>query len=573
MPKLTIKFTKYHFDRSKKSEEEQEGKHENENIKSLSLNTKYNKYLLGNSRNKKDKKDKKVKKVINNDDDEINSEVLNPDRITVIDSVNMRNSLISEVKSYYCKYLKRNISTPCSRTQATFTKYKNKLYLFGGLISQEENELWILESKNKRYFWQKIIYEKETHITLNLRYGHSCVYFNNNLYIFGGNINLKKLRNTLEDILIFNIKTSSLKIGAFKQEPASLTNRILYIPQRRNHIAHVIGWNMVVHGGIDINKEYLKENVTFSPNIEYNRTNSDNNNNVIKNTEASYILNDWMMLDLINLKWSQMGNILYKLRDKKEMKTAKFKRGIYRVYHSSCLVLSFDNIMKGNKINIYRNNNNMRYDIVEKEDDNDEIAYDLEKEGKYKFDIKYEGIYIFGGLDENLKETNNLFILHCFRNPLIFFEPQIKGIPPEKRSMASINFNKNLNIITLFGGKDVYRVFNDLFVLDIINFEWINIKLFGPDEICKKMGHCSEIINDNLLIFGGCDENNKYPTAKILCIELDILKNRNTSRIFEFAKNSVEQRPKDIEGKLILRALKEGKEIPKNLYNFFYLQG
>ena len=33
------------------------------------------------------------------------------------------------------------------------------------------------------------------------------------------------------------------------------------------------------------------------------------------------------------------------------------------------------------------------------------------------------------------------------RNPLIFFEPQIKGIPPEKRCMATINFNKDLNIV------------------------------------------------------------------------------------------------------------------------------
>ena len=565
MPKLSIKFTKYHFDRSQKQEKEEE---RNFNFRRLSINKKYNKYLLGNSKDKKEKvKNNKQERI----DYEINPENINPDQITVIDNVNMRNSLIFEVKSYYCKYLNRNISTPCSRIQASFTKYKCKLYLFGGAISSEENELWSLELKNKEYIWKKINYKKDSNITLNPRYGHSCVYFNNNLYIFGGNINLKNLRNTLEDILIYNIKTSSLKIGTFKQEPVSLTNRSLYVPQRRNHIAHVIGWNMVVHGGIDINREYLKGNVVFSPNSEEIRTNNDNS--IIKNNETAFILNDWMMLDLITMKWSQMRNIIYKLRDKKAMKNAKIKGGIYRVYHSSCLVLSFDNIMKGKKINIYKNNNNMKYDTLEKENDNDEIAYDIEKEGKYKFDITYEGIYIFGGLDENLKETNNLFILHCFRNPLIFFEPPIRGIPPEKRSMASINFNKNLNIITLFGGKDVYRVFNDLFVLDIMNFEWIKIRLFGPDVICKKMGHCSEIINDKLLIFGGCDEDNKYPLAKILCIELDILKNRNTSKIYEFANNSIKQRPKDIEGKLILKSLKEGKEIPKSLYHFLYLQG
>ena len=567
MPKLNIKLTKFHFDTSQKTDKD---KDKEGNLKRQSIYKKYNSYLLGNSKNKKDKKenDKSNKKEKDKEKttEEDNLEDVNPEQITVIDSVNMRNSLIIEVKSYYCKYLKRTVSTPSSRIGATFTKFKSKLYLFGGAASNEVNELWSLEFKKKGIKWKKINFLEDQNITLNSRYGHSCVYFNNNLYIFGGNINLKRLKNTLEDMLIFNIKTSSLKIGTFKKEPVSLTNPNIYIPQRRNHIAQVIGWNMVVHGGIDINKEYLKDNLIYSPKSEDNRTS--NENNILKNNESNFILNDWMMLDLTTLKWSKMTNITYKLKDKKSMKNVKIKGGIYRVYHSSCLVLSYENVMKGNKISIDRNNNNIKFDSDD--DENDVNPYDNEKEGKYKFDITYEGIYIFGGLDENLKETNNLFILHCFRNPLIFFEPQIKGIPPEKRCMSSINFDKNLNILTVFGGKDVFRVFNDLYILDIMNFEWIKIKLFGPDDICKKMGHCSEIINDKLLIFGGCDEDNKYPAAKILCIELDILKNRNTSKLYNYARSSLKQRPKDIEAKLILKSLKDGNELPKSLYQFWY---
>ena len=561
MPKLNIKLTKFHFDTSQKTDKDK-SKDKEANLRRQSYYKKYNSYLLGNSKNKKDKKENDKEKATESNNMEDN----NPEQITVIDSVNMRNSLILEVKSYYCKYLKRTVDTPSSRIEATFTKFKSKLYLFGGSASDEVNELWSLEFKKKGAKWKKINFLLDQNVTLNPRYGHSCVYFNYNLYIFGGNINLKKLKNTLEDILIYNIKTSSLKIGTFKKEPVSLTNPNIYIPQRRNHIAHVIGWNMVVHGGIDINKEYLKDNVIYSPKNEENRTS--NENNVAKNNENNFILNDWMMLDLTTLKWSKMTNIIYKLKDKKAMKNVKIKGGIYRVYHSSCLVLSYENVMKGNKISIYRNNNNIKF--ASDDDEDDVNPYDYEKEGKYKFDINYEGIYIFGGLDENLKETNNLFILHCFRNPLILFEPQIKGNPPEKRCMASINFDKNLNILTVFGGKDIFRVFNDLYVLDIMNFEWIKIKLFGPDIICKKMGHCSEIINDKLFIFGGCDEDNKYPVAKILCIELDILKNRNTSRVYDYARASIKQRPKDYEAKLILKSLKEGNELPKNLYQFWY---
>ena len=571
MPKLNIKFTKYNFENSDGGAKT--NKENKENLRKLSYFKKFNAFKFGNSKNKKDNKNENEKNNKNkkiDTSDEFKEEDINIEEKITIDSINMRNSLIIDVKSYYCKYLRRNIFCPSSRIGATFTKYKNKLYLFGGSTSNETNELWTLEVKAKKPFWKKIEYITEQNMTLNTRYGHSCVYFNNNLYIFGGNINLKNLKNALEDILIYNLKLNTLKVANFKREPFSLTSSNIYVPQRRNHIAHVIGFNMIVHGGIDITKEYLKENVIYNPNSAEIKINQENI--FFKNNE-SFILNDWMLLDLITLKWSQINNIKYKLKDKKMMKNVKSRGGIYRVYHSSCLILSYDSIMKGNKINIYRNNNNIKYDTVEKEGENDVNAYDFEKEGKYKFDINYEGIYIFGGLDENLKETNNLFILHCFRNPLIFFEPQIKGIPPEKRSMASINFDKDLNIITLYGGKDVFRVFNDLYVLDVVNFEWIKINLFGPENICKRMGHCSGIINQKLYIFGGCDEDNKYPYAKTLSIELDILNNRLLSKIYNFAQSSLKQSQKKEEGKIILKILREGNEIPKNLYPFLHFNG
>lgn len=555
MPKMNIKLTKFNFENS--NDKSNANKEILESLRKKSYFKKLNIIKKKENENNKENKKKNIMNEINEENNFIQK--------STIDSINMRNSLIGEIKSYFCKYIKRNVAIPCSRFGATFTKYKSKLYLFGGSTSNEANDLWTFEIKGKRPIWKKINYNKDSDNSLNPRYGHSCVFFNNNLYIFGGNINLKNLRNSLEDILIYNIKTNTLKIGTFKKEVLSLTSTQIYIPQRRNHIAHVIGWNMVVHGGIDITKEYLRENSIYIPNGVEIRMQTDHN--ISKNNE-SYVLNDWMMLDLITMKWSQMKNINYKLREKKLMKNAKLKGGIYRVYHSSCLILSYDSIMKGNRINIYRNNNNIKYDIIDKENDSDANAYDFEKEGKYKFDVNYEGIYIFGGLDENLKETNNLFILHCFRNPLIFFEPQIKGIPPEKRCMATINFNKDLNIVTLYGGKDTFKVFNDLFILDIMNFEWIKINLFGPENICQRMGHCSGILNENLFIFGGCDENNKYPSSKALCIELDILKNKYISKMYNFALSSLKQSPKNVEGKLILKLIRDGNDIPKNIFPY-----
>ena len=557
MPKINIRLTKFNFQNTNDNSNT-----DREMLQSFKKKSIFKKFNINKStKNKKeiDNNKENKKTSITNELNEENNII----EKTTIDSINMRNTLLKEVKSYFCKYLKGNAAIPCSRYGATLTKYKSKLYLFGGATSYEDNDLWTLEIKSKKPIWKKINYKKESDISLNKRYGHSCVFFDNNLYIFGGNINLKSLKYCQEDILIYNLKSNILKIGSFNKERVSLTTRSMYIPQRRNHISHVIGWNMIVHGGIDTTKEYLKENQIYSPFGEEIRQNTESN---ITRSNESFVLNDWMMLDLITMKWSLMNNIKYKLNDKKLMKNAKLKGGVYRVYHSSCLVLSLDSIMKGNRINIYRNNNNIKYDIVDTKKDILSNAYDFEKEGKYKFDINYEGIYIFGGLDENLKETNNLFILHCFQNPLIFFEPQIKGIPPEKRSMASINFNKDLNIITLFGGRDTFKVYNDLFILDIMNFEWIKINLFGPENICKRFEHCSGILNENLFIFGGCDENNKYPPSKTFCIDLDILKNKYTDKMYNFAKSSLKQNPKNEEGKFILKLIREGNDIPKNIF-------
>jgi hypothetical protein len=47
------------------------------------------------------------------------------------------------------------VAIPCSRFGATFTKYKSKLYLFGGSTSNEANDLWTFEIKGKRPIWKK----------------------------------------------------------------------------------------------------------------------------------------------------------------------------------------------------------------------------------------------------------------------------------------------------------------------------------------------------------------------------------------------------------------------------------
>jgi hypothetical protein len=500
----------------------------------------------------------KEKPVQNNDDEGVHLQITEEnipegDTKNTINSTIIRNSLILDTNLYYCKYLKQVLNNPNSRMEATFTPYYNTLFLFGGLQTNNQSDLWELEIRDKTYTWKKRIIKD---LNLNPRFGHTTVLFNDCLYIYGGKFNLRKLQYPLEDFLMYHIPTDSMKIGIFKNSKNMSNRKYLDIPQRRNHIAQVIGCYMVVHGGIDISIENLRDNYPEYYYSDYNP--KKNKESKTPENVLNYILGDFMVLDLINFKWSRINNIVFKKKNSKKL--LRFQ-SLPRVYHSSCLVLSTEHIEKGMKINMFKN------DI----DENDNIYLKSQIETKTKFDIKYEGIYIFGGLDGTFKETNNLYILHCFRNPLVLFEPKIKGAPPSPRQMATMNVNTILNYIIIYGGKNISQVFGDIFVLDIMNFQWISVKLFGTDIKTKVSGHCAGIINNKLYVFGGSNEENKYTSAKLLCIELDLIRNKKLTRIYQYAKTVLAENPKDKTAKNVMDLLRDGADLPPDIYPFLQL--
>ena len=475
------------------------------------------------------------------------------DTKNVVNSTIIRNSLILDTNLYYCKYLKQVLNNPNSRMEATFTPYYNTLFLFGGLQTNNQSDLWELEISDKIYTWKKRIFKE---VDLNPRFGHTTVLFNDCLYIYGGKFNLKKLKYPLEDILIYQIPTNIMRVGIFKNSKNMTNKKYLEIPQRRNHIAQVIGFYMVVHGGIDISLESLRDNY---PEFYFNDFNLKKNKDPKTGENVlNYILGDFMALDLISLKWMKINNIVFKKKNSKKL--FRFK-SLPRVYHSSCLVLSSEHTEKAMKINMFKNDN----------DENNNIFLKSQIETKTKFDIRYEGIYIFGGLDGTFKETNTLYILHCFRNPLVLFEPKIKGAPPTPRQMATMNLNNILNYIIIYGGKSINQVFGDIFILDIMNFQWIGVQLFGTDIKTKISGHCAGIINNKLYVFGGSNEDNKYTSAKLLSIELDLMRNKKLTRIYEYAKTVLAENPKDKTAKNVMDLMKDGADLPPDIYPFLQL--
>ena len=104
----------------------------------------------------------------------------------VINSTIIRNSLILDTNLYYCRYLKQVLNNPNSRMEATFTPYYNTLFLFGGLQTNNQSDLWELDINDKTYTWKKRIIKEE----LNPRFGHIiqqfysmivCIYMVENL--------------------------------------------------------------------------------------------------------------------------------------------------------------------------------------------------------------------------------------------------------------------------------------------------------------------------------------------------------------------------------------------------------
>ena len=462
-----------------------------------------------------------------------------------INDILIRNGLIKGTKYYYCKTIAQNNRIPNSRVQATFTKYLNLIYLYGGLSSSVLNDFWTFDIATCKWKQQMLT---NSNIAYNFKYGHSSILYNDNLYFFGGNLNVNKIKYPLEDILIYNLRNKTLKIANFKREFGRFDKKYFRIPYRRNHICEVIGWNMVVHGGIDIEKEYSNKNddMFFLPD-QINTSKNDNN-----------VLCDFMMLDLNSLKWIKLDDIRYKIRSKGKKKLRELKRA----YHCSCLVLNNDNLLKGMNLNIFHSEFTR--------DQNAILSPNDPNKNKHVFDPKYEGIYMFGGLDENLKPTNSLYIIHIFKNPLVLFEPNCKGNPPSPRFSSTLNYYKGLNYIVLYGGKNLDYVFNDLFILDIMNFNWISVDLYGSINE-KRAEHCSEIIGDKLIIFGGCNETN-FLNSKVFIVELDLFKNKRYKKILDFAKENLKVDSGDRIANMVVDKISRGEDIPNDIYPFLSIE-
>ena len=173
---------------------------------------------------------------------------------------------ISNINITYSVSTYKRAFKPTSRAMFTLNVYRNRLYLFGGLNSIYNNDIWMYSLHTKK--WEEIKL-KEHPIP---RYGHTSIQINEYLIIFGGQIP-DNYFNTHEDILFFNLLTHTF----IEQKIHSKTKPT----NRKGHIALAISQTMFIHGGIE--------------------TDNYNNNN---NTNYNYLSNDAYIYQLNKNTWN-----------------------------------------------------------------------------------------------------------------------------------------------------------------------------------------------------------------------------------------------------------------------------
>ena len=328
----------------------------------------------------------------------------------------------------------------------------------------------------------------------------------NKIILFGG-VNIKNLNDIWECTITGNNKYDKKYVW----KKINITENI---PSPRNgHTMSVFQGNIFIYGGIidqiddKIREDILIYNINqkkFFIDYTLNKTAVGWRNYHISEivgphmliyggeNETGEILADPFALDLSDLKWVQ----------------AKFNTDNLpkRKFHSSCQVFP-QSKRNSNKFYLFKVYN-------------DSNLYNVSK-------IVAEGIYIFGGIDENLNCTNDLLIIKRGK-PLTLFKVLAKGSPPSPRCQCSMDFFEKLMVVIIYGGRNETSsngpYFNDMFFLDVQTLTWVNIELNDDNIFPSRGSHCSCIVDNELIIFGGNNEKYFLKSDLLVC-NLDIFEN------------------------------------------------
>ena len=151
------------------------------------------------------------------------------------------------------------------------------------------------------------------------------------------------------------------------------------------------------------------------------------------------------------------------------------------------------------------------------------------------------------------------------KKPLEWIKVDTKGKPPIARYFHTMNFYERGNYVIIHGGRnDIFSdksALNDTFLLNLENFEWLEVKLYSNISnfnVANRCGHQSIIYSDKLIILGGMNNNN-YLGSSLLIINLDFSYSNNPF------KDNVESKLMELSDINSANAIKKAAQIKKDL--------
>ena len=311
--------------------------------------------------------------------------------------------------------------------------------------------------------------------------------YNNKLYLFGGLSIGYNNQLWVYDIIIK--KWNMITINKY-DEP---------LP-RYGHSSVLIGNNIIIFGGETPKNEFklpedlivynIDNNKFTYPRIKKGRI-SQRKGHICVSTTQSMLIHGGMNIETLKIESSSYIFNAIKLSWSPLIYIGEKLPRI--MYHNACMVNNYS-YYTNTPYSFYKLPSNLPSNRLKK--------------------IKIEGVYIFGGINEERIINNDLYVISICKKPCEVFKPKIDGIPPEPRFNCKMVFISDYNFIVISGGTgNAQYVFNDLMILDLESLNWIK-PIFEPENymfpklLIPRTEHEMFFHNGTIYLFGGRDENN-----------------------------------------------------------------
>ena len=392
---------------------------------------------------------------------------------------------------------------PETRTLFSLAYGEGSIFIYGGLAGRKLGDLWACDIINKKsLIWKKLYdnpyvpkrrekkkeeemenqkldnnYSFESEITSSEenkdeykplpRYGHTMHFYKHKLYIIGGYFHNWKKNPKNETLLIIY----DLISGKWYKDNAQIKEK-------------------------DLNTTNSTINRTFNSNIfqdinyEANQNNNLNSGPCLRKNHVSLLIGSQIFLyGGVNQNEIYLGDCwVYNLRVP-GWSVVEISGRIPPALGFHCCTLGLEKEQLYNpKLTIYKVPESTRKTVPV---------------------LKCEGVFFFGGMNDNRKPTNLFFVMKLGKKQMEFEIPKTFGEPPSPRISASIDFYPNLNFLILHGGRNdliEHSFMNDFYVLDLETMHWIKAS-FVKDIPIERAEHKSLIFGNKLLILGGVNMN------------------------------------------------------------------